>query len=102
MSTMIDFKVETKDSKCVFSIIGRVDAASAPALDKKSQEVFANNSNVVVDCSALEYLSSAGIRVFMRWIKSKYKFVLYAVDNDVKNVLEMTGIDEFLTFVNEI
>ena len=84
---MIDFKVETKDSKCVFSIIGRVDAASAQALDKKSQEVFANSSDVVVD--------------FMRWIKSKYKFVLYAVDNDVKNVLEMTGIDEFLTFVNE-
>ena len=99
---MLDFKVETSGGKCIFSIIGRVDAASAPALDSKSQEVFSANSDVVVDCSELEYLSSAGIRVIMRWIKAKYKFVLYKVDNEVKNVLEMTGIDEFLTFVNEI
>lgn len=99
---MIDFKVETKDSKCVFSIIGRVDAVSAATFDKKSQEVFAANSDVVVDCSGLEYLSSAGIRVIMCWLKARYKFVMYAVDSNVKNVLEMTGIDEFLTFVNEI
>lgn len=97
---MIDFKVEQKGAKCIFSIIGLVDAASAPQLDTKSQEVFAANNDVIVDCSKLEYLSSAGIRVIMRWVKAKRNFVLCAVSTDIKNVLEMTGVDEFVTMID--
>ncbi len=97
---MVDFKVEQKDGKCIFSIIGLVDAVSAPQLDTKSQEVFAASNDVIVDCSELEYLSSAGIRVIMRWVKAKRNFVLRAVSADIKNVLEMTGVDEFVTLVD--
>lgn len=99
---MLNFSVESSGDKTIFSIIGRVDAASAPELNTKSQEVFASHSNVIVDCSELEYLSSAGIRIITRWIKAKYKFVLYNVSSDVKNVLELTGIDELLSFTDEI
>ena len=53
----------------VLSLSGRLDSQTAPDLDKVLNHLFAEHANMtrlVFDLSQLAYLSSAGIRCFVR------------------------------------
>lgn len=63
---MVHIKRLQEDSADIISIIGEIDASSSIELDltiaKSLGEGF---KKIIVDCSALEYISSAGLGVFM-------------------------------------
>jgi anti-sigma B factor antagonist len=52
----------------IIVLSGRLDTATAPQLDKVLDDVLANKgiARLVFDAAALDYLSSAGIRCFIR------------------------------------
>lgn len=83
------------------SLRGRMDTITAPELlktwetEKSEYEINA----VEIDCSELQYISSAGLRVLLMICKAlddKGKFMLKHVRNEVREILEMTGFDQFL------
>jgi len=50
----------------VLKLAGRLDGLAAPELEKKVSEIIARgDERLVFDCSAVEYASSAGLRVFL-------------------------------------
>lgn len=80
------------------SLIGRLDTNTAPELEKVIYEV--GSKDIVLDCSKLEYVSSAGLRVLLL-IQKKVNngilsFTLTNVVDDVNEVLEMTGFSSIL------
>jgi anti-sigma B factor antagonist len=60
-------------------------------------------TKILVDCSALEYISSAGLGVFMSYIEEfndkNIKMTLYGMNEKVVNTFEILGLSELLTIV---
>jgi anti-sigma B factor antagonist len=66
------FNVETstRDGFSVVAPEGHVDAHTAPRFEKAIEaEVAAGRRRIVVDCSRMTYISSAGLGVFMSFIE---------------------------------
>jgi anti-sigma B factor antagonist len=55
---------------CVLALDGYLDAHTAPQFEKAIQDEFeAGRTQIVVDCARLNYISSAGLGVFMSFIE---------------------------------
>ncbi len=80
-------------------IIGRLDATTAPQLEKDLSGALGGVKNLTLDFKALEYIASAGLRVllvFQKRMKKQGKMTIKNVSEEVKEVLEMTGFINFL------
>jgi anti-sigma B factor antagonist len=101
---MVEIEKEQEEDRIIIRIIGEVDASSSIKLDQELSEAIENNNNkILVDCEKLEYISSAGLGVFMSYIqvleKKEIKFVLYNLSSKVKNVFEILGLDQLLPII---
>lgn len=68
---MNEFKVLTKDSgnAVIMELQGFLDAHTAPELEKTFTELIGKGKyNIVVNFNSLNYISSAGLGVFMAYI----------------------------------
>lgn len=90
-----------KEHRFHISLRGRLDTITAPELlkaweaEKVNQEITA----IEVDCSDLQYVSSAGLRVFLMMYKSlenKDSFQMTGITEAVREILETTGFDQVL------
>jgi anti-sigma B factor antagonist len=78
---------------------GRLDTASAPAFEKEVGELLSGVTELVLDMTKVEYVSSAGLRVILKVQKvmfnqGKMKFV--GVNECVMEVFEITGFSNIL------
>jgi anti-anti-sigma factor len=86
-----------KQSKAVIVVVkGRMDAVSAPEFEKTMADHIASGaSRFVVDCSALEYISSAGLRSLLTTAKTLRardgQLVFAAFRDAVREVFELGG-----------
>ena len=83
------------------SLRGRMDTITAPELLKAWEEKKADHGicGIGIDCSELQYVSSAGLRVLLMMYKSlenKDRFEMTGVSDEVREILETTGVDQFL------
>src|SRR5882757_11548819 len=98
---MIHIKRLQEDGADVIVLIGEIDASSSIELDLAiAKSVGEGFTKVMVDCSALEYISSAGLGVFMSYIeefKDKgVQMVLFGLKEKVVNTFEILGLAELL------
>ncbi|MCS6821019.1 MAG: STAS domain-containing protein [Microscillaceae bacterium] len=89
------------DSRTI-QIFGDLDAASAINLDKAIEQAVAQQKKkLLVDCTNLNYISSAGVGVFMSYIKEfeerNITLVLFGLSPKVRNVFQIVGLDTLLT-----
>ena len=59
---MIQTAQETRSGWCVVSVRGRADAEASEELEDSLRAALEQGSKVAADFSALEYISSAGLR----------------------------------------
>lgn len=81
-------------------IQGRLDTVTAPELEVAFAESLESIENLVLDFTNLEYISSAGLRVLLSTQKIMSKqgnMTLKNVNDEVMDVLEITGFSSFLT-----
>ena len=81
-------------------IIGRLDTTTAPELEKTVEECEAEMNELVMDCSQLEYVSSAGLRVILKAQKlmsQRNGMKLIHVNDTIMEVLDITGFTDILT-----
>ena len=81
-------------------IIGRVDTTTAPQLDVAVDGCAADIKELVLDCSALEYVSSAGLRVLLKaqkMMRAQGSMKLIHVNEAVMEVFDITGFADILT-----
>ncbi len=96
----MEIKKEQNGPVLVISLSGRLDAVTAPELDKVVQNDLAGVTDLTLDFSELVYVASAGLRVLLlaqKRMKKQGSMKLTHVSKDVKDVLEMTGFIDFLT-----
>ena len=78
---------------------GRIDSGNAAQTES---EIFrqlqgAGEEPVVLDAGALEYISSAGLRVLLRVRKTHADMRIVRVSPEVYDILEMTGFTEMMS-----
>ena len=85
----------------IFSLSGRLDSNTSPDFEKLLAEVIRQGTRrLVVDFGALDYISSAGLRVILKAAKDTKRaeglLVLCAMKDYVREVFEIAGFDAFL------
>lgn len=80
---------------------GRLDTGTAPQLEQLVKEDFEGKKKVVLDFAALDYLSSAGLRVLLLAQKlmnrQRGKMCIRHVNENIMEVFDMTGFADILT-----
>ena len=94
-----DMHAKVKNNTFNLRITGRVDTLTAPNMLTLYERVKSESAvdSVVIDCSELEYISSAGLRVLLIMQKEcKSGVKLKSVNSVVNDILEQTGFDSVL------
>ena len=82
------------------ALSGRLDTATAPQLEAELNENLGGVEKLVLDFEALDYLSSAGLRVLLQAQKTMNKQGSMAVRNvneTIAEIFEVTGFCDILT-----
>jgi anti-anti-sigma factor len=90
------------DNTITLALSGRLDSVTQSKLADSLAEVFTSNpGNLVFNFSALDYISSAGLRVLLTAQKkvnaSGNTMKIIGVKPDVKEIFEMTGFAGIMT-----
>lgn len=85
----------------ILRLIGRLDASTSKSLeDKILPLIAADEKKLIIELSQLEYISSAGLRVFLLASRSmdekKGKMALCSLQDPVREVFEIAGFSSFL------
>ncbi|MBO7458841.1 MAG: STAS domain-containing protein [Paludibacteraceae bacterium] len=75
---------------------GRLDTAAAiPTAEAVKPLMEAENKEIILDCSKLEYISSSGLRIFLSIRKDAAthgsKVLVRSINADIRQVFVMTG-----------
>ena len=79
---------------------GRLDTATAPQLEQTLKELLPDVTELTLDFSKLEYLSSAGLRVLLGAQKAMNRqgtMTLRHVNETIMDIFEVTGFADILT-----
>ena len=89
---------ELKEGTLVLMPKGRIDSVNAADAEAEINGYLAENPHdtVVIDADALEYISSAGLRVILRLRKSEPSLTIVNASPDVYEIFEMTGFTEMI------
>jgi anti-sigma B factor antagonist len=98
---MIHIKRIQEDGIDFLVLVGEIDASSSIELDLAiAKSVGEGFTKILVDCSALEYISSAGLGVFMSYIEEfkdrQIKMILFGMNERVANTFNILGLNELL------
>ncbi len=103
---MIDISTAEDENFVCISVAGEVDASSSIQLDSAIQQsIEVGFKKIMVDCSELNYISSAGLGVFMSYIQEleakEISMVLFALQEKVFHVFQILGLDQLLKIVDD-
>ena len=87
-------------STLTIALEGRLDTTTAPDLDQELKDSLNDISELIFDFAALEYISSAGLRVLLSAQKTMSKqgsMKIMHVSDMVMDVFDVTGFADMLT-----
>ncbi len=96
----IDKVNHTEKGYLILSVGGEVDASSSIYLETALKEAMEESKKILVDLNQLDYISSAGLGVFMSVIQrledEKISLVLFGMKHKVLDVFEILGLHQLL------
>ena len=101
MTLDLEISVEEIEKKIVMRLVGRIDAATSSTLEKKIN-AFINEGHLIVilDFSQIDYLSSAGMRLFLaetkKLIEKEGKLIVFGIVDDVMEIIRLAGFEKIL------
>lgn len=96
---------DIQDNTIIITLDGELDASSSVMLDEElSDPEIMKFSKILVDCKDLHYISSAGLGVFIshlqRFEDAQIKLIFFNMQDKVRNVFEILGLDLLMTIVS--
>lgn len=84
----------------VLALKGRLDTATAADFDFAAEPHTDKPTRLLVDLAGVQYVSSAGLRVFLmlakKLQKAQGKFVLCGLNSTVREVFDLAGFSKIL------
>lgn len=95
-------EITQTDNKVMVVLMGRLDTVTSSEFEKNLVPYYAMQGiELTLDCSGMEYISSAGLRVVLTTHKSITakggRFILRNLSKEVRSVFDMTGFSRILT-----
>mgnify|MGYP000138741897 CR=1 FL=1 len=97
--------VETGTDRICIKLSGQLNTLTSVDFEKEVANAISSPFlNVVLDCSELSYISSAGLRLLLTLYKGQKAkggtFVLQHVRKEIVDLLKTTGFSSFLVIEN--
>jgi anti-sigma B factor antagonist len=98
---MLNIKKIKENEHYVLVLEGEIDASNSVELDEMIQNILENGpSHIVVDGTALEYISSAGLGVFMSYLEEfqekNIQLVIFGLTEKVHQVFIILGLNQLI------
>lgn len=97
----MEIKSSVEESKAIFELEGKLTVQTSPDLGAVIEQTPSQVCDIDIDLSGVDYVSSAGLRVFVAADKLATSrggtMRLISPNADVMEVLEMTGLSEVFT-----
>ena len=92
-------RYEMKNGALVIFLQGRVDSTNAAEVGSEIEAIRAQNpaEELILDLDALDYISSAGLRVVLRLRKETAALKLVNASSEVYEIFDKTGLTEMVT-----
>ena len=87
-------------TELTITIAGRLDTTTAPQIEAEFKQSINGIEKLVLDFAALEYLSSAGLRVLLaaqKVMNKQGEMVIRNVNETINEIFEVTGFIDILT-----
>ena len=101
----MNFKKTEDGAGLTIELTGDLDSMNVPDLENRLKQEADGVTQMVFDLSELDYVSSAGLRVFLsmqkRMKKQNGKVVFRYPTEDVMEILKVTGFTKLLTIEME-
>ncbi len=96
-------KIEEIEGKIIATLEGELDTAAAIEVEKTLQPLYkSDGSDIIIECEKLDYIASSGLRILLGILKgakaSGGKVTLRNVNDDIKNVFQLTGLINLFEF----
>ena len=94
--------INKDNEKLTVEVSGRLDTLTAPEFESKVEPQLPGIKELVVDLKDLEYISSAGLRVLMGFVKimqAQGEMKVINPNEVVMDVFSLTGFDSILNIV---
>lgn len=95
--------IQEQDGNMVAILEGNLDTAAAPATEKAMSPLYdVEGKDIIIDCTDLDYISSAGLRIFLGILqKAKEKgghVYIRNINDNVRAVFTITGFSNIFEF----
>ncbi|SFU03125.1 anti-sigma B factor antagonist [Algoriphagus locisalis] len=99
---MLTIETQEENGHTILLLQGEVDASNSVILDEAITKMVADGSNsILVDGSGLEYISSAGLGVFMSYLEDfqekEIELKIYSLSDRVYEVFKILGLDQLMS-----
>ena len=87
-------------TELTIKLAGRLDTTTAPQLETELKQSTAGVARLVFDFGALDYLSSAGLRVLLstqKLMNKQGEMIIRGVNDTIAEIFEVTGFADILT-----
>ena len=95
-------KIDKNESRLTVALEGRLDTSTSPELEAELKPALDGVTELTMDFTGLEYISSAGLRVLLSAQKQMNKqgdMRLTHVSAAIMEILDITGFADILTIV---
>ncbi len=97
---MLNIEKTRKDDALTLALTGRLDTTTAPALEEVLRAELEGVRALELDFTALDYISSAGLRVLLgaqKVMNRQGEMKLRGVNETITEIFEITGFTDILT-----
>ena len=100
----MEVTITKNEEKTLVNVAGRIDTTTAEKFNEAVAPLMAPGAgNIEIDCSALDYTSSQGLRIFLMLQKAvsanKGSLVLTNMQPSVKEVFDITGFSSIIKII---
>lgn len=99
----MNVRIEEIDGNVVAFLAGILDTAAAPETEKAMNPLNdIEGKDIIIDCTDLEYISSAGLRIFLGILQNAEDkdghVYIRGINDEVRSVFTITGFSNIFEF----
>ena len=97
---MLSISKKSENDALTVALEGRLDTSTAPQLEAELKEALTGVAALTLDLGALDYISSAGLRVLLsaqKQMNRQGEMKITNVNETVMEIFEVTGFTDILT-----
>ena len=98
---MLNITASTAGDELTVCLEGKLDTTSSPSLEKTLSENLEGINRLILDMNALEYVSSAGLRVLLsvqKTMSRRQGLIVRRPSQTVMEIFDVTGFSDILIF----